>query len=241
MWEITLVGDAGDYMNFVILEDELKSTLKDNIIVAVSQDAGMTTCSIAVKNKKHINAVKGLVLECIIKCAKSRFLSENLNFNKDNELNDFVLTSLTYINLKDEVDYARIKVKFTKIIYIHSLMMFRLRRLYALWNKLVNYLNFAVANSFGNEVYLEFLKLLASYSTSNHEVAYLEQIKNQMCIFDKNNALVVATPKDDEIGVIVNLIVFAPKKIIINCYESLSVKVYQLIKYIFNDKVNLLL
>jgi hypothetical protein len=70
---------------------------------------------------------------------------------------------------------------------------------------------------------------------------YLEQGKDSMIILDKNKKLLSSIPKNDEIGVVVNLIVLSPKKLIINCYTSLSNKIAGLIEYIFQDRISILL
>ena len=48
-------------------------------------------------------------------------------------------------------------------------------------------------------------------------------------------------PKTDEIAVVVNLIVFAPSRLIINCYNALSGRIAELIKYLFADRVSILI
>ena len=57
----------------------------------------------------------------------------------------------------------------------------------------------------------------------------------------KEKNMISSIPKSDEIGIIVNLIMFAPRKLIINCINSLSTKVSNMISYIFEDRVSVLL
>ena len=224
-----------------MLEEELKSTLKDKVITAMSCNNGLAF-SIALKDKKYINYLKTAILECIIKLAKEEYFKEHLKISgSDEELNQFILMSLILINLKEEVDYARIRVKLTKVIHIRSLINFKLNKLYYIWEKLTSYFNISLSGQYNDEIYLRFLKLLVSNSHSNEEIMYLEQVCENMCILDKNKNLLSSTPIDDEIGVIVNLIAYAPKKIIINCFDTLSVKVLELIKYIFEDRISVIL
>ncbi|MGN0961050.1 MAG: hypothetical protein ACI4PF_02480 [Christensenellales bacterium] len=240
MWEITLIGNSVDYMYFVMLEEELKSTLKDKVIFAMTLGNGLT-CSIAIKDKRYINFVKTSVLECIIKIVKEEYFKEHLKIKRsDEELNNFILMSLVLINLQEEIDYARVRIKLTKTIHIRSLMNFKLNKFYFIWDRLIDYFNSQLGEN-QDEIYLEFLKILANNTHSKTEIMYLEQIRENMCILDKDKQLIITTPKDDEIGVVVNLIAYAPKKIIINCYDTLSTKVAELIKYIFEDKISVLL
>ena len=60
-------------------------------------------------------------------------------------------------------------------------------------------------------------------------------------IEDAKKNLIKVSSTGDEIGLIVNLIVYAPKKLIISCLDSLSANVAGLIRYIFEDKICLLL
>ena len=70
---------------------------------------------------------------------------------------------------------------------------------------------------------------------------YLEELEDNMLILDDKKRTIRSISKCDEIGIIVQLIMFAPKKIIINCINSLSKKVSTLISYIFEDRVSVLL
>ena len=241
MWEITLLGSELDYMYFAMLEDELKDVIQDKVITAITFKNGLT-CSIALKDRKYINFVKTAILETIIKICKEEYFREGLSVRgSDEELNEFILMSLILINLQEEVDYARVKVKLTKKLHIRSLMRFRLNKLYMIWEKLIVYFNANLGERYHDEIYLKFLKLLANNTHSKTDIMYLERCQENMCILDKNKQLIIATPKDDEIGVVVNLIAYAPKKIIINCYDTLSSKVAELIKYIFEDKCSFII
>ena len=115
MWEITLVGQEQDYEYFVLLEDKLNKCLDERPIVAITGHKKMF-CSIAINNKKKLKLVKKYILEIIIKICKEEYFKENLDDIGfvDNFINDFILFSLINVNLSDEVDYAYVKVKFSK-------------------------------------------------------------------------------------------------------------------------------
>lgn len=70
---------------------------------------------------------------------------------------------------------------------------------------------------------------------------YLEEINSQMYLLDKKRREMKKLSIDDDVGIIANLVMFAPKKLIINCINSLSKKVTSLISYIFEDRVSVLL
>lgn len=241
MWEITLVGEKSDYVYFSLLDKELRDIAGTNLITAMTI-MDKICYSVAIKEKKYINFVKNAIFELIIKINKEEYFKEKLIFkNNINGLNHFIITSLVFINLQEEIDYARVIVKLSKTVFIRSLMMFKLNKLYKIWDKLICFFNLNLMYKSENEISLEFLKLLANNIQSRTEIMYLDIIKDNMCIFDKNKNLISCTPEEDEIGVIVNLITYAPKKIIINCYDHLSSKVTELIKYIFDDKCSFII
>lgn len=242
MWEVTLIGQFQDYMHFQVFEKMLKSTYKKQVIIAISYNADNLFLSIAVTNKRLINSVKKLILELIIKICKEEYYINELKVStEDEELNYFILLTAVLSNLEDEVDYARIKVKFSNVIHIRSLVRFRLDKLYLLWEKFANYFNYAFKNTISDEIYLEFLKFLANNSRRDGEVVYLEKVDDYFCLKNKDNKILSKIILTDEVGIIVNLIVISPHKLIINCYSKLSSRIAELIDYLFEDKVSILL
>ena len=242
MWEVTLIGEMKDYMHFLIFEKMLKASYKNQVIIAISGNTDKTCLSIAVTNKRLINSIKSLVLELIVKICKEEYFVKELNIiTEDDELRYFVLFTAVLSNLDDEVDYAKVKVKFSKVIHIRSLLRFRLKQLYLLWEKFANYFNYTFKFSISDELYLEFLKFLANNSRKSGEIVYLDKEDNYIFIRNKSNKILSKIDKTDEVGVVVSLIVMAPMKLIINCYSALSSRIASLIEYLFEDKVSILL
>ena len=242
MWEITLVGEVQDYMHFLVFEKMLKTTYASNVFVGCCNNNHNTTVSIAVKNKKLISTIKSLIIELMIKICKEEYFIENLTINtKDKDLQYFILLTAVMANLEDEIDYARVKFKFYKVIHIRSFIRFRLAKLYYLWERFSNYFNLHFSGTINDELYLEFLRFLTSNSRNSGDIIYLDEKQDDMCLLDKNQKVLVSIPKTDEIGIVVNLIVYSPSKLIINCYSSLSGKIAELIKYLFDDRMSILI
>lgn len=241
MWEITLIGERQDWGYFILLQDLLREKLQSPPLVAISEKSNLL-CSIALENKKQLKMVKKIILEIVIRICKEEYYKENLNiWGSDNDLNQFILISLVAIGIQDEVDFARVKINLSKTIHIRSLVRFRLARFYTLWDKLVKYFNLRFSNGIQDDIYLEFLKFLAENNTSKGEILYLVQKLDEICILDKNRNVISSIPKHDEIGVVVSLISYAPKKLVVDCYSVLSSKIAWLIKYIFQDKICIVL
>lgn len=242
MWEITLIGEVQDYSHFHIFENMIKSNYGNNVIVAISLNCSGSKLSIAVKTKKLIYSIKKLVVELIIKICKEEYFIENLQINsEDHDMQYFIILTSVISNLEDEIDYAMIKFKFTKVIHIRSLVRFRLGKLYYLWEKFATYFNYNLSGIVTEKIYLNFLKFLATNSRSSKDIIYLDDNKDSMFLKDKSSKILATIPKSDEIAVVVNLIVFAPSRLIINCYNALSGRIAELIKYLFADRVSILI
>lgn len=240
MWEITIVGESIDLVYFAMLEESLKKALNDKIVIAISFGDKLA-CSIAVRDRRYLSLVKDSVFECIIKSVKDEYFEENIDIRYfDPTLEDFVKSALIHINLQEEIDFAKAKTNLPKMVHIRSFVRFRLQRLMFVWKRLVHYLNISMSSK-NDEFYLDFLKLLATTTQPKSDLIYLESTSNNMCIFDKNQKLVSQYSGEDEIGVLVGLIIHAPKKIIINCVSCVGSKVYDLIKYIFEDRISIIL
>ena len=240
MWEITLVGKPKDLEYFLELKDYLKNLIKNDIIIVLSFENSLI-CSIALSNESKLSIVKRKIIEMIIKIVKTDFYLEKLKFfTADKSLNSFVLSSLIYVNLQDEVDFASKVADIAKYIDIRSFVYFRLHRLIDVWENEVEYYNYNFGNN-QEELYLEILKFLASNSNAKQDIMYIEESSHDMILLDKQKKELKSIPKIDEIGILVQLIMLAPKKIIINCIGSLSQKVTNLISYIFEDRVSILL
>jgi len=240
MWEITPVGKTRDILFF----DELKTILKDKynsqIMMAITFNNDLY-CSIAVKDKRYVRFVKSKIFETIIKIVKCEYFENNLNiFSIDKSLNSFILSCILKIDLFDEIEYSLERFKLTKIVHIRSFVYFKLSKIINIWSKIASYLNSNFQFNCKDGLCLEFLKFLADNSDANIEVFYLKEQKNNLELIDVRNKIIKQIPKSDEIGILVSLILYSPKKLIINCIDSLSEKVSNLITYIFDDKVSVL-
>lgn len=236
MWEITIFGEMRDFVYFTLLEEELKEKLKDNVVVALSISSKLA-CSIALNDRKYLSLVRNEIFECILKCVKDEYFRENIHIDEMG-LKELVVSSLIYINLNDEIDYAKERINLSKTVYIRSLVRFRLNRLFHIWEKFLYYFNQKNGNGMA---YLDFLKILATTSSQKGEIIFIEKIQDNMCILDRNKEIISSSSSKDEIGVVVNLITLCPQRIIINSVHALSESILKLLNYIFEDRISMLL
>lgn len=240
MWEITLKGKPSDIVYFLDLKNKLKSTFDKNVLICITFEKDLVV-SIAYIGKDKLRKIQSIIWQYIIKIVKVEYLQERLNYStKDISLNSFLLSNLILLDIKDEVEYAMQLVKLMPVISIRSFMYFRLHKFIELWQKEVDYYNRHFSSN-SEENYLNFLKFLASNASSKSEIMYLESNDQDMLLLDKKRKAIKTFDKNDDVGIIASLVMFAPKKLIINCVDDLSQKMSNLISYIFEDRISVLL
>ena len=109
------------------------------------------------------------------------------------------------------------------------------------WQYICDYINNLILDNDEELIYLEFLKFISCFQKPKYDVLYLEHNNKNLLLYDCNHKKLKKIEITDEVGVIANLIMLSPKKIIISCQEKLTDKVSQLINYIFDDKLCFLL
>lgn len=240
MWEITLVGKTRDLVYFEQIKYILRSKYKNNVIVVIASNCNVFM-SIAVKNKRYIKKIKLLVIELILKICKCEFYENSLEiFSNDKSLNSFIITTIIQMDLLDEIEYVYNHYELESTIYLRSFMHFKLNRIIEIWKDIAGYLNINYSNNNDKYLCLEFLKFVADNSQPKLELIFLNENNNSYNLKDINNKNIASLSKSDEVGVVVSLILHAPKRIIISCVDSLSEKISILINYIFGTKVGFL-
>lgn len=241
MWEITLCGKYEDILYLVDMENILKETFSKDIIsvIWVNDDV---ICNLATNNLSNIDYIKKIIVETILKIAKKSFFSDNLKLNiNDNNLKSFLISSLVMIDLEEEINFVYNHNIIEKYINISSFILFKLRDLEEKWLFLINYINSTFFNRYEEYLYLDFLKFLTDLQTPRYDILYLEKNDNSLDLIDQKNKKIKSVSLSDEVGVIVNLIILCPKKIIIKCIDNLSNKFSNLVSYIFEEKLFFLL
>jgi hypothetical protein len=241
MWEITIIGNEEDNGYFELIKEQINLTFGKDVIVAIS--IGYTCyCSIATEHDEYITDLKYLVVQTIIKISKIEFFLDNITIlGNDIELNKFIIISLAHIGLEEECNYIISNIKIPNRICIRSFAKFKLARLEYVWNTTIKYLSKRLSGIDESYLYLEFLRFLANNCESKIDVVYVVYGQDSIQLLNDKKQIITCIPKNDEVGVVVNLILFAPKKLIVNCLGSISDKVAELISYIFEDRLSVIL
>lgn len=238
MWEITLIGNETDYPYFLELENKI---LQDNHNAIVSIGYGEALYISICAKEDILEKIEDSIFETIIKINKEEYLLENLQFLSCNSMYDsFILSSIVNLDILKEVEFAKYYAKLNKINNIRSFFRFKLSRLKVCWQGITHTLNESFLPNEKERVYLDFLKYLTVVTKPMHDVIVLGKSFKSMVIVDRKDGYVKRVSSKDEVDTLVNLIMYLPKKIIIN-NGNLNDKVYAMIKYIFDDKVSLVL
>lgn len=239
MWEITLVGKEIDYPYFLELEKKILD-LKINSIVSIGlkDDLFISICS----QNKILSKIERYIFETIIKINKSEYMLENLDFlsGGDSLYDSFMLSSIVNLDLDMEVDFAKYYAKLDKSNNIRSFFRFKLNKLTKSWQGILVALNMLFADKEKERIYLDFLKYLTVVTKPLYDVVVVNQSLRSMVVMDKYGNTLKKVYNNDEVDTLVNLIMYLPKKIIVKS-SNVGNKIFAMIKYIFDDKVSVVL
>lgn len=239
MWEITLVGKEMDYPYFLDLEKKiLDLKIKTIVSIGVKDELYISICS----QNNILSKIEDYIFETIIKINKKEYMLENLDFlsDCDDVYESFMLSSIISLDLDMEVDFAKYYAKLDKMNNIRSLFRFRLNKLIGSWQNISVALNMLLMDKRKERIYLDFLKYLTVVTKPLHDVVILNRSFKSMVIMDKHGNTLKKLYSNDEVDILVNLIMYLPKKIIVTS-GSMGNKIFAMIKYIFDDKVSVVL
>jgi len=241
MWELTLVGYNDSFDNFIKLQKVLEEVTDYNVMVAISHK-DKVIISIALSEYKYIESVKKIILNFIVKECKYHYFKDKIKFLiNDKKLNNIFIESLVNVNIIDDVDYARLIVSLNNIIYIESLMYFKLYKLMYFWNEFVFVVNYELINDSSCDIYTKYLKMLTKINKVMTESIYIKKNLKYFYLLNNNGKILKKIEENNEIEIIITLIVCSPKKILIDANCVFDKKISFLINNIFGDRLNFLL
>ncbi len=237
MWEITLLGNIQDYPYFVELQKEI---LLKKLGAIVSIGFGKNLAISIGASRCILKKIEDLLLETIIKINKREFLIEHLKCLGVGNYGEFVLSTLVYLDLSEEVHLAKYYAKFEKTNYIREFLRFKLPQIYEAWKSEIRAINLLFEGKDEGLFYLDFLKYLVNVTSTNYDIVYLLDNMKNLILVDEKNKITKRVRGKDEIDVLVNLVMYSPQKIVIKA-QSYNEKIFSVIRYIFDEKVSFVL
>ena len=236
MWEITLIGDKYDLSNFYTIIKTIFS--HENSVFASFGFGERNTLKIGVNDKNIINNVKNEIIKAIITINKQEYMINNIDaINNQNNVNDFVLQSIVMLGIDEEIEYARSKLKLSRVVHIRSLVRFRLSKIYALWDKLIYYINDYIC---GDNVYDKLLKFIASNVDCGSDVVFVNFNSCGITVCNIGGKVLGHFFDCDVYDIIISILMMSPKKIIvqlISCESNNYCDVVTKLEYVFADRI----
>ena len=235
MWNLNVqfekLEDAVDFLNKIgkIKKIEYHIEKEDNQILIKGD------------NEYNRELVLEVLAERIVSIYKSEyfFSSVKLAF-LPKEHRDALIKALVLFDIDSDIYYVLSSIERNSTLIVSAFNVFRLNKLKNKWNEFV-----FIANLNGNyllnyEVFIEFLKFLISSIQPKTNVVNLKSDFSKFLIFDDNNLINSKVDLTDEMGLITNLVLLAPKNINIHCARQVSDKTFKTLYYLFDKKINLL-
>ena len=126
-------------------------------------------------------------------------------------------------------------------IIVPSFNTFKLGKLRLKWQEFVYVTNLNGDYLINKEIFIEFLKFLIKSIQPQTKVVNIKTDLTKFLFFDEQDHLMQGQiDLKDEMGLITNLVLLAPRNINIHCSDKVSDKTFKTLYYLFDKKINLL-
>lgn len=242
MWEITLFSKLKYKKYFEYIKESLENNLQEKSLFALAKNGNTVVISIASESKdeKTLDYIKNLIAEVIVLIEKEEFLKSKLVLeNLSGVCKMALIKALVLFDIEDDIAVTKKHINLNTNIDLHAFFIFRLKELQKKWKHLV----FLTSNDsfYENnvEILLEFLRFLIESLPFNKEVVTVSKQDKKFCVCYKTTSAKSKMLRDtigNEIDLVTTLISLSPKKIYLKDI-NLSEETFNMIKYIFNQRV----
>lgn len=183
-----------------------------------------------------------ILSETIISIYKTEYFNKHIKLSfLPQEHKDALIKALVMFDIESDIYYVLTSIEKFSTIILASFNEFLLNKIKHKWQEFV-----IIANINGNyllnyDVFIEFLKFLINSIQPKTKVVNLKSDLSKFLLFDdKNNLVTCRVDLKDEMGLITNLVLLAPRNINIHCIDKVSDKTFKTLYYLFDKKINLL-
>ena len=194
------------------------------------------------ENEYSRELVLEVLSEAIVDIYKNSFFHKNIRLTfLPNEHKEALIKALVLFDIESDIYYVLSSIERYNKIIVPSFNEFKLGKLKNKWNEFVFITNLNGNYLLNYEVFVEFLKFLISSIQPKTNVINLKSDVSKFLLFDdKNNLITCRVDLKDEMGLITNLVLLAPRNINIHCVGQVSDKTFKTLYYLFDKKINLL-
>lgn len=182
------------------------------------------------------------ISEIIVGIYKNKYFFENINLKfLQNDLKEALIKALILFDIESDIYYVLCLIENLSTIVVPSFNMFKLSKLRLKWQEFVYVTNLNSDYLINKEIFVEFLKfLINSIQPKTKEINLKSDLSNFLFFDEKGHLIKNSIDIKDEMGLITNLVMLAPRNINIHCSDKVSDKTCKTLYYLFNNKINLL-
>jgi len=236
MWNVKIefekLDQAGEFINKLRNIKKIEYHIeKQNNQISVNGD-----------NEFSRELILEILSETIINIYKTEFFNKHISLSYlPQQHKDALIKALVMFDVESDIYYVLTSIENFTTIILASFDEFLLSKIKRKWQKFVFITNLNGNYLLNYEVFVEFLKFLINSIQPKTRVVNLKSDLTKFLLFDEKNNLVTSRVDiEDEMGLITNLVLLAPKNINIHCIDKVSDKTFKTLYYLFDKKIHLL-
>ena len=236
MWNVKIefekLDQAGEFINKLRNIKKIEYHIeKQNNQISVNGD-----------NEFSRELILEILSETIINIYKTEFFNKNISLSYlPQQHKDALIKALVMFDVESDIYYVLTSIENFNTIILASFDEFLLSKIKRKWQEFVFITNLNGNYLLNYEVFVEFLKFLINSIQPKTRVVNLKSDLTKFLLFDEKNNLVTSRVDiEDEMGLITNLVLLAPKNINIHCIDKVSDKTFKTLYYLFDKKIHLL-
>ena len=234
MWNLQIefetIEQSGEFVNKLRRIRKIEYHIKENNQILIAGE-----------NDYSKELVLEMLSETIVDIYKMQYFIKTINLNfLPVEQKEVILKALVLFDIETDIYFVLTSIENLHTIILKSFDYFILKKIKHKWKESAIITNLNGSYLLNYDVFIEFLKFLISSIQPKTPVVNLKSDLKKFLIFDGNNLVTSRVDLKDELGLITNLILLAPKNINIHCIDKVNNKTFKTLYYLFDKKINLL-
>ena len=232
-------ADADMFMHFFKRIEEVQSELK-NIIVKNNDDF-LELAFTTKKNGKAVNKIEEFLAQTILVFYKSNYIYDNIYL--PNELmayKSILAKSLAVFDRASEIEEIKELIAPFDTLFVESFYIFKLKSFRARWDEICTLFLENIDNMLIQDSFIELIRYLIESTESGENEVYIHETPNQVFLLNADGLNLTDPIKKSTTyvaEVISELILLAPKGIILKCSSGIDQELIRPLVELFQEKV----
>lgn len=232
-------ADCDMFMHFFKQLEEVQNKLR-NIVVLNHNETIELEFSVR-RNSKVLKKIEEFLAQTILVFYKSNYIYEHICIPCGIEqYKDILAKSLAVFDRKSEIEEIENLIDVSDTLYVESFYVFKLKAFRARWDEICNLFLENLASMQLSETFNELLSYLIISTESGRDEVYIHETEKQIYITTKNGDNLIE-PIERSVNyimqVVSELIVMAPKNIVIKKSGESDICLLQTLVQLFQEKV----